>query len=317
MNIRRLSFAVIAIVAACAGQVSGGPVPINNAPVLGNLILQVPDWNQPSAYGINGYNGWCSPTAGANLMGYWNDVKGCAGLTDGQAFPLTPAYPATAGTWQQGLWHDGTVEMGWMMNTGPWQTMVPASTFPPNTGGGTFLVDILPGLLSFAQGSWTDNSYGASPGTGIVKTGFANSTGYTDNIVAIGLGQMWAHYKAEIDAARAVECSFEQWVDDDSPGAVVTIEGFTQPITKYQWGPSDAHSVVGVGYIDLTAGFQNNGMDEWFVCQDGWQTTVQYVAVPLDNIWMQNDYVTVAVPEPATLSLLALGGLAMLRRKRK
>jgi hypothetical protein len=248
-------------------------------------------------------------------MGYWNDVKGCAGLTDGQAFALTPAYPATVGTWQQGLWHDGIVEMGWMMDTGPWQTMVPAPAFPPNTGGGTPLVNILTGLLNFAQGSWTDNSYGPSVGTGIVKTGFASATGYTDSAGGVALATMWTDYKTEIDAARPVECSFEKWVNDQLPGQVVTIDGFSQQITKYPWTMTDPHSVVGVGYLDITAGFQNNGLDEWFVCQDGWGTTVRYVAVPLDTVWMQNDYVTF-VPEPATLSLLALGGLALLRRRR-
>ncbi|MCD4727493.1 MAG: hypothetical protein K8R46_07525, partial [Pirellulales bacterium] len=46
----------------------------------GNLVLQVPDWNQPTvlAYPADGlpaggYPLWCSPTAGGNLMGYWED----------------------------------------------------------------------------------------------------------------------------------------------------------------------------------------------------------------------------------------------------
>ena len=68
------------------------------------LILQVPDWNQPNPVqypndglpakvaGMDAYSDWCSPTAGANIMGYWEDVKGYVGLTDRQAFNATTNY---------------------------------------------------------------------------------------------------------------------------------------------------------------------------------------------------------------------------------
>jgi hypothetical protein len=74
-------------------------VPTGHAAESSNLILNVPDWNQPDdGYWDNegiyhqytdkngnqvlGYPAWCSPTAGANIMGYWEDVKGCTGLAD-------------------------------------------------------------------------------------------------------------------------------------------------------------------------------------------------------------------------------------------
>ena len=56
-----------------------------------SLILSVRDWDQPSAYGVGGYPNWCGPSAGRNLMGYWEDVMGKTGLTDRQAFPAGPA----------------------------------------------------------------------------------------------------------------------------------------------------------------------------------------------------------------------------------
>jgi len=95
-----------------------------------------------------------------------------------------------------------------------------------------------------------------------------------------------------------------------------TIDGFPgQTIEKRPWDQNTSeHTVVGVGYIDVTPGFQNNGVDEWFVCQDGWSTTGQYVAVPLDTMWLQNDYVT-DVPEPATMALVAIGAIALIRRR--
>ena len=293
----------------------------------GNLILQVPDWNQPNNYGpppaMNSYPMWCSPTAGANLMGYWEDVMGCTGLTDRQAFGASPVYPGTVATWQQGLWHDGTVEMGWHMDTGTWQTA--PRPFPPVMGM-TTLASILPGLLSYATSGWTDDSFGPNPGTGIVKVAYPNTTGFTDAKGFVGFGQMWATYCAEIDAARPVEVSFEHWVDPTQFLGTMTIDGFPQLAETYPWDTSvDPHSVVGVGYIDITPGYQG-GADEWFVCQDNWPGpgmggggTGQYVAVPLDSMWQQNDYIT-AVPEPSTFVLAAIGLLGLLgvaRRRRR
>lgn len=312
--------------------------------VNGNFILQVPDWNQPSpanypADGLpaGGYPNWCSPTAGGNLMGYWEDVNGCVGLTDRQAYNAGPGYPGTAGTWEQGLYHDGMIEMGWFMDTGPWATKLPAPVFPPGGGGGTPLGNILPGLLNYATGSWTDNDYPLPPpppsGTGIVKVPYPNTAGFMHNQMMVAQGQitraqMWATYCGEIDAARPVEVSFDNWVNPAIfLGNAIVTRADMQTITaeKYPWDlTTDPHSVVGVGYIDLTPlVFMDDGIDELFVCQDGWPGpgaggggTGQYVAVPLDFKWLQNDYIT-NVPEPATMSLLVLGGLAVLRRRRR
>ncbi len=317
---RRGLFTLAAVVLLLAAAPVSAQMP-------GNLILQVPDWNQPLPYGVGGYPGWCSPTAGANLMGYWEDVMGCVGLTDRQAFNASPAYPNTAGTWQQGLYHDGTIEMGWHMNTGSWQNQGPPPNFPPNAGS-TARAKIGPGLLSYATSAWTDDSYGPNPGTGIVKVAYPNTSWFMHDISMIGtqitLQQMWTTYCGEIDVARPVEVTFDKWVNPLVFNGTMTITGFPNVTAEmYPWDVNtDPHSVVGVGYIDISPAFMGSGMgDEWFVCQDGWPGpgaggggTGRYVAVPLDSMWMQNDYIT-DVPEPATL-LLVLGGLAMLRRRR-
>ncbi|MBS3734328.1 MAG: PEP-CTERM sorting domain-containing protein [Phycisphaerae bacterium] len=278
----------------------------------GNLILNVPDWNQPTNYGVGGYPGWCSPTSGANLMGYWEDVMGCSGLTDQQAFTSSPGYPNTSGTWQQGLYHDGMVEMGWHMDTGSWQST--PGPFPPNSGS-TTTANILPGLLSYATGGWTDNDYagGGGAGTGIVKTAYASATGYTDAVAGTPLGTMWLNYVGEIDAAHPVECTFDKWVNSGIVSQSWTLNG--QTVDEHPWQDSDPHSVVGVGYIDPNPGYDGDG-SEYFVCQDNWQTTGQYVAVPVDTVWLQNDYIT-DVPEPATMALLAAGAFGLIRRRRR
>jgi len=288
------------------------------------LLTTVPDWNQPNNYvagepnlNLNDYPSWCSPTAAACLMGYWEDTMGASGLTDGAVWPATTAggYPGTPGTHMQGLWNDGTVELGWYMDTGGFG--------PPPAGGGPFppkagvtpFANIAAGMGAYAATGWLDAA------TGMVKTGYPAVMVGTDVVGLNGLtwAQMWQNYCNEIDNARPALVSFDKWVVTDPPPQTVPgFEGFgdIQP-QWYQWQQSgdEAHTTCGVGYIDLTPGFQNNGMDEWFVVQDNWATTARYVAVPLGLEHVQNDYLF-QIPEPVSLALLSLGAVALLRRRR-
>jgi hypothetical protein len=280
------------------------------ADATGGLITGVPDWNQPNDYGPppppGGYPGWCAPTAGANIMGYWEDQKGCVGLTDRQAFANSPAYAGMAGTWQQGLYHDGMIEMGWFMNTGGWNQQNPLQSAP--FAGGTNLNMIGIGLLAYA------NDAHADPTSGLVKVAYQNAVSFMED-TNTPLATMWATYTNQINVGHPVEASFDQWVDTANYLGLITVPGTGVDAEKYAWKTSEAHSVVGVGYIDLTPGF--NG-DEWFVCQDGWPAqgvvhpfrTGQYVAVPVDGHWMQNDYIV--VPEPSMIVLLMTGGISLM-----
>jgi hypothetical protein len=290
----------------------------------GGLILNVPDWNQPGDLdNVAGYLNWCSPTAGGNIMGYWEDMKGKLGLADRLAFLAGAAYPVANPQWQQGLYRDGIVEMGWQMDTGGWNTA--GGPFPPALlNGGTTLSNISIGLKGYATTAWLDP-------TGIQKVAYPISV-TTENVNMIGQGvpmfsyaTMWADYKTEIDAGRPVEISFDHWIVPQTPApGSIPVPGKGVNADLYPWSTSgEPHSVVGVGYIDLNAGFLNNGADEYFVCQDGWSSTVwPYVAIPLNEHvppgtqhWQQNDYVD--VPEPAVwaMALVAFCLLPILRKK--
>lgn len=113
----------------------------------------MPDWNQPDNYApipnptppppmllnVGDYPNWCAPTAAADLMGYY------------QVFANSAHFPGTPMTWRQGLWHDGTVELGWHMDTGGWSTA--GGPFPPMVGN-TMLVNIGPGAVNYAKAAW-------------------------------------------------------------------------------------------------------------------------------------------------------------------
>lgn len=285
------------------------------------VMPNVPDWNQPNNYaaataGLNWNDApqWCSPTAGADLMGYWEDQKGTVGLTDQQVAPLSsvfpnpPNNPPATPAFQQGLWHDGTIELGWFMNTGGWQGMPVPQMFPPFAGV-TGLINIGPGALAYAAGAWND------PG-GLTKVAYPAATTVKDNAFN---ALMWANYKAEIDANRPVLVSFEFWLDDSAagPGLLGTKIVDGQTVEMWALNPlGTGHTVCGVGYEDPTPLLPWSG-DEEMVVQDTWGTTGLYVAAPIWAVpgwWLQNDYIT--IPEPMTLGLLCLGGLALIRRRR-
>ena len=313
MNGKILSVAVLCC-ALVAGQAGAS-----------TLLTTAPDWNQPNNYvaaepslNAGDYPSWCSPTAAACLMGYWEDTMGAIGLTDGVAWPgplPPPTYPGTVGTHMQGLWNDGTVELGWYMDTGGFG--------PPPAGGGPFppkagctpFANIAGGMANYAATGWVD-----AP-NGIVKTAYPGVLPGTDIVGVAGLtwAQMWANYCNEIDNSRPALVSFDMWVLTGGPQNVPGFEGFGEIQPQwYQWDPTgdEAHTTCGVGYIDITpAQFLNNGTDEWFVVQDNWSSTVRYVAVPLGLEHVQNDYIF-QIPEPVSLALMSVGAVVLLRRRR-
>lgn len=276
-----------------------------------NLVLSVPDYNQFGGAYLN----WCAPTAGGNLMGYWEDVRGCTGLADRQVFPATPPFANNPATFQQGLTMDGQIEMGFFMGTQGWAN--PATAVPPNTIFGTPLPQIGPGVLAYATTGWVD------PGSGITKVNFGNApwnmTAADMGVDSIFSSATWLAYVNEIDAQRPALCSFQTWVNGPT-GTTHIVNG--QTVHEYFWGTTDPHCVVGVGYLDLNPAAFGQELtpgagDEWVIAQDNWGTTPQYVAVPFDANWLQNDYVY-NIPEPGTVLLLGIGfaGLTLRRRSR-
>jgi len=292
----------------------------------------VPDWDQPYAYAPPGpdptpgpqnttdpYDNWCSPTAAANMFGWWEDnpaVTGLnlTGLTDRQS-PGSPAYAnnAAAPLWRQGLWHDGTVEIGWYMDTNQWSSN-PGPNGWANAGGGTQLGAIGGGALNYAAGAWVD------PTSALAKVSYT----FTHRLYAQGGGvtpaTAWADYIADIDDGVPLLVTFDYWVNE------ATEEDIGDEVYKYDFsGSGMAHTVTGVGYIDPVPGVMDGG--ELFIVHDNWSTTKTNVAVPLWTTWngnpdtsvpadwLQSDHFT--IPEPGTLLLFGAAGLLLLVRRRR
>ncbi|UCF43146.1 MAG: hypothetical protein JSV99_11295 [Planctomycetota bacterium] len=103
--------AMVIVVACTCGAGFGAPV----------YIPGVPDWDQPAlAAGqspAGSWGAWCTPTATANIVGYYND-NGVGGIGDSNVFPATPP-------WTDPDWQDDTADasggpradLGWYFNT--------------------------------------------------------------------------------------------------------------------------------------------------------------------------------------------------------
>lgn len=295
----------------------------------GIVVLNgVPDWHQPYdtyvppgpdpnvALPINPYDNFCTPTAAANLLGWWEDMQGFTGLTDRQVAPLTAAFAnnIVAPTWQQGLWHDGNIELGWYLDT---NDVDPAKYALPDGHLGTRLVDIAPGLMTYSSGAWADASSGLQ------------KVAYNANAWSINGGNLpvqttaWDDYVADIDAGKPTLIDFDYW----NPVNPVVNPLYPQVDSFYAWGPhpgdSLGHTVTGVGYLDMD-GLNNTDWDKFWIVHDNWSSTAATIAIPYWDVaggsaynWQQTDHMTV-IPEPGTIALFFLTGLgaAIARRRR-
>jgi len=317
----------------------------------GNLINNVPDWHQPCLIGApngpdNGgnpaagqacYKAWCVPTAAADIMGYWRDVKGCNAIADatpyvsGTTIPWAPPVPtdwqddaadATSIPLAGGGFRVAGADLGWYLNTNDQGDQ----TLPGAAGGGAFsgtkTAAIQQGLTNYLA----VHGYG----TATVTQAACN------NLVG------WGVIKTEIDAGRPLMGLFVC-------GAFSQLGGTEDP-NKWKWDPSydpndtqtgedwgpggNGHAMTIVGYLNSGDAGNPYANTDTIIVQDNrrhwvngaWEAdnVLGQIALPFYDVGQQQNvapwtgYVSVNVPEPATLSLLGAGSLlAVLRRRRR
>jgi len=204
-----------------------------------------PDWNQPYRYvnpngpgpdpgpfAPNQWNDWCAPCSGANLAGYWTDVRGIP-VADTASFPNSTVAWAAGPSWQDYL-ADGTVnrplfpagalpaqttDIGWYLNAnygiaydaGGGKVMGGYPLGNPQHRG-TYLKDIHVGLQLFLNSrySFSGSIYWK---TGTRGSGFAAGTDPTGAPAVIhpNLASAFGEVMSEINTNRPLIVCFRHW----------------------------------------------------------------------------------------------------------
>jgi hypothetical protein len=263
------------------------------------LIVGVPDINQPPidpGYGFWNINCWCTPTAAANVVLYWNGVMG---KWPGAA-PWEVAGAAGYGKLTAG-------HLGWFMDTNDF-------TIPNDGHQGTWFegigapvgegFDAVQGLGKFLW--WTDMT-----GTGMQWGNPLLVPGKLSNVPlhsAFDKSLGYTYVKCQINAGRPICVSFTYW----NPVVPGNWNNFSNEYGKYyRWGPPMTsywypgdpdnpefyEDMYGVGHTVTVVGclqqYDPDGAGplpkgRWIVVHDNWPGTGDPITGNLVIPWRQD-----------------------------
>ena len=286
----------------------------------------------PSYYWYYG----CSPTSGAMLVGYWDSKPDYQNLFDGDASVENAATRAmvasqahiTAGAengYTYGDWHNSSSYPNHQNNPDC------IADFMHTVNGGSYPANIASGLKAYAE--W-DN-----PATAINESYQATASNIDDPYWWGGTFT-YSSLKAEIDADRPVLLDVYTYHTSQWYGHSIACFGYQDSMFTVCSAAGTGNVVVPGIAVDDT--WQNStGMSEWLIDTNGDNAPDSYYNSYIDPSgvewwpyytdsdaggfsytnywdWSFGDAVTlnIVVPEPATILLLTLGSIALIRKRR-
>ncbi len=288
--------------------------------------------------GTGGY-GWVKIDSGGTVRNQWAAV----GYRSGNSGDMTVTGPGatwiTGNDMYVGLWGNGYLEIS---NGGVVHSPLPRIAFYTNStgravvdgagslwvaagysyvgGGGTGSLDIVNGGRVETQGTiiggiWWDNNQGGGAGTGTVNVAGEGSVLETDDLLVGFLGDG----SLNIEDGGMVSCSSQMRIrhEDGKSGAVNMASGGMLAIHGEGANSlSEFFSLIG-GTDNGNIHYWKDSLSDWAPITDavrGEDYALTYLAEG-DLVGYTMLTVGGEVPEPATMSLLTLGGLTLLRRR--
>jgi hypothetical protein len=156
---------------------------------------------------------------------------------------------------------------------------------------------------------------------------YYSGTGHYYDLIYPDGGLAWEDARSDAEAHSYLG-NQGHLVTITSPGENDFLEGLVPQIERSFWigGYQPVHSDRGAGWIWVTGEtweYTNWWSEDNEFADAGYDWVAQFNAFGIDHgQWEDNDdywqlpYIVEYVPEPATLSLLIFGGLAMLRRRK-